>query len=393
MYNFRLLGLAFIIAFAYIAATLPFFAAEPLLDECSFITTGQTLLSMYVHEFIKNHDYSNPLWRENFGNSGSPHPKVAFYLIASFTEAAKFFKINPRWFMALLAAGCVVLMMNLVQTNQGGGTISNRWVVIGAGCLLLINPIFRMLQVVLYAEIPQLLFALAALVALVRFDAALRNGQFRWFLLIGFGLFAGFSISCKLYSVILFFTFILYSLTMIKHFGKRWLPANLLVGVMGWAVFIFTNPLLVQDFWFGIGEMSIRHLEYDAGTPTSFNWSGIYYFFFYPFLVYSPKFYNYVSSVIFPYFSLVEFPFAVVGYLLAVVGIVNVVVTRNWLPLLFAFCCFMFMGYIQLTMPVGAKVPRNLLFPAVSLIWLYAQFDWRRLIRFVRRRGFSSAPK
>lgn len=393
MYNFRLLGLAFIIAFAYIAATLPFFSAEPKLDECSFITTGRTLLPLYTHEFIKNHDFSNPLWRENFGNSGSPHPKVAFYLIASFTEAAKLFKINPRWFMAVLAAGCVVLMMNLVQANQGGQVIAARWLVIGAGCLLLINPIFRMLQVVLYAEIPQLFFALAALVALAQFDAALRNGQFRWILLFGFGLFAGFSISCKLYSVILFFTFVLYSLVMIMRFGKRWLPANLLVGIMGWAVFIFTNPLLFQDFWFGIGEMSIKHLEYDAGTPTDFNWPSIIYFLFYPFLIYSPKFYNYVSSQIVPHYSLVELPFIIIGYILTVIGIVNVVVTKNWLPLLFAFCCFAFMGYIQLTMPVGAKLPRNLLFPAVSMIWLYAQFDWRRLIRFARRWRFLSAAK
>ncbi|HPM77057.1 MAG TPA: phospholipid carrier-dependent glycosyltransferase [bacterium] len=384
MKNLRLLMPAFLISFLYIAATLPFFSAEPKLDECGFITTGQTLLPLYIQEFIGKHDFSNPLWRENFGNSGSPHPKVAFYLIASFIEAAKIVKINPRWFMAVLAAGCVVLMMNLVQTNRSGDAISSRWLAIGAGCLLLINPIFRMLQVVLYAEIPQLLFALAALVALAQFDAALRNGQFRWFLLFGFGLFAGFSISCKLYSVILFFTFILYSLATIGSFGRRWLPANLLVGMMGLAVFIGTNPLLWQDFWFGIGEMSYRHLAYDAGHPTHLNLTSLKYFITYPFAVYSPSFYDYRVMGVMPIFLRTDLPFIVLGYLLTGLGLVRAVRTKNWLPLCFALSCIVFMGYITMTMSPGQKAPRNYLMPVAALIWLYLQIDRRRLAKAVR---------
>ncbi|HPQ68562.1 MAG TPA: glycosyltransferase family 39 protein [bacterium] len=389
MRNFRLLAPAFIVAFLYIAATIPFFTAAPKVDECGFVTTGQTLLPLYIHQFIGKHDFSDPVWRENFGNSGSPHPKVAFYLIASFTRAAGFFKINVRWFVAVLAAMCVVLMMNLVQTNQVGGSISSRWLAVGAGCLLLINPIFRMLQILLYAEIPQLLFALAALAALAQFDVALRNGRFRWFLLFGFGLFAGFSISCKLYSIIVFFTFILYSLVMIKHFGKSWLPANLLVGLMGLAVFIGTNPLLWQDFWFGIGEMSYRHLAYDAGHPTRMTLASLKHFMTYPFAVYSPSFYNYREIDIMPVFLPADLPFIVLGYLLTGFGLAQAVRTKNWLPLLFALSSIGFMGYITLTMSPGQKAPRNYLFPAVALIWLYLQIDWRRLagsLRWTMRR-------
>ena len=280
---------------------------------------------------------------------------------------------------AILAGVCVLLFFQL------GYLLGGLRCGLLAAFFLLLNPIFRSMQVRLMLEIPVLLFALASLYFLARWEKDLRNGDFSWVRLAWFSLFAGFSISSKLYGFSLYLAFLLVFMLNVKKLSSRaWGSLGLVVGV-GLFIFIFSNPLLLHDPLFALKSMTVAHVAgEDGGSITRWSLSSLKYMLTYPFLfaragtfdldtVFRPPVYG--QDVIFLFF----------GYLLAVLGVIGAFKRGLVVPFAFLFGAVLMQGYVVSTHGEGWMMPRVLFFPAVAVAWFYCFIDWSSIIGFFRR--------
>lgn len=369
----------FLLSFLVIAAAIDDLPDDTQGDEIGFGTIGMKLGKVYLADFLLHQNVANPAWQELFGRYGRSNPRVGLYVTGFVYFLSKALHVNFRYLAAILAGVCVLLFFQL------GYLLGGLRCGLLAAFFLLLNPIFRSMQVRLMLEIPVLLFALASLYFLARWEKDLRNGDFSWVRLAWFSLFAGFSISSKLYGFSLYLAFLLVFMLNVKKLSSRaWGSLGLVVGV-GLFIFIFSNPLLLHDPLFALKSMTVAHVAgEDGGSITRWSLSSLKYMLTYPFLfaragtfdldtVFRPPVYG--QDVIFLFF----------GYLLAVLGVIGAFKRGLVVPFAFLFGAVLMQGYVVSTHGEGWMMPRVLFFPAVAVAWFYCFIDWSSIIGFFRR--------
>jgi len=356
----------FLLAFVIIALSVLHHPGGPFLpDETGFFFTGMDLGSRFVRNvnLIVNHDFDYKTWRDTRGNYGSVKPRVGIYVLGVIGHATAFIDDKPtrtyarRLGVALLSALCVVLFFQLACKLFSPAV---GWV---AAALLLINPIFRSVQVALLPDIPTLLFILAALVVLADIERDLRERNVRRKPYLLFGLFAGLAIACKLYAFALFVAFGIIVLIHLRAVNKRVVSSTLWAAVISIALFILSNPLLYFDLSDGLRVMTVDYmatLDRPPLTPTR-----------------SPLWYLAIYSVVIwqtPAFSLKEGLFIapsdmgamlLVMHSLLLFGAWRVYKKGLVLPLAWTLAAGVQIVFVLFSMNPGAMIPRMFL-PVVT---------------------------
>lgn len=337
-------------------------------DEGGFLITG-ILLSDCL--FVKK-DTKDSLWQKCLNNYGSANPRIGLYMIGLLSRLAQnislavdktLFLIILRLFLAILAAGCVTLFFCIIRI-----TASARQAFFGAA-LLLVNPLFRSVQVAIYLEIIMCLFLFAALFYLARCDRALAAGKPVFAGMFASGIFAGIALSTKLFAFVFYPVFFFLLIRRRKEMTPREITGCIAM-VLSTAVLIFlvSNPLLYSDFFAGIKAMTTAHIAAHQGASPLPNFAALKYLATYPFLMFQPLPPALNTRPALP--TGIEQAFVAVGYILALAGLLKAKKDNGSLATAFFASCFVFFAFIVVSLPFSWMVPKAFLLPAVSVIWL-----------------------
>jgi len=362
----------YILSLLLILPTVSYSRAKPWVcgDEPGYMLTGKKMFCA----FFLQRDVSNPLWGEKLDNYGKILPRMGMYVIGFLDILAlkiqKFHKIEYlvilRTLIAFLSAACVVLFYLVIRTN-----VSNSAGIIAAG-MLLGNPYFRMVQTAVMLEIPMFLFALLALLSLVSLEKRLQENKIPFTQVIFFGLSAGFALSCKLSAIALYAVFLFVVLSNRRQFEKKQIFYTAgLVLVLGFSVFVISNPLLYRDFFGGIKAMTLGHIECRGGAFTLFNIASLKNFLVFPFIVFKTKLYDLNSIIMLTRLSVADYLAAGAGYMLCISGLITAIRKKKITGSIWGLSCFMVMAVIFLCSLDSCHYLRLFFLPSIALIWVF----------------------
>lgn len=350
-------------------------------DELGFVESGKTLSSAYVEGWSRR-DFSDPVWKAPLNNYGCYNPRVGLFLLGALGHATAGMEEGPRVrtlrsVAALCSAVCVALLFSIVRTtySTSSGVV--------ASVLLMLHPAFRSMSSALLPDVPMTLFALAALLCATAFLAEDKGGKrlvrptgWTHGLVVGFGLFAGLAISCKLYAVALLAVVPLL-VWRARHHPWAHAPSFAGAAALALAVFYVSNPLLYAHPLEGILTMTSGHMGVWVGYSPAFDWfslitAGDTLFGLFVFGHVD------VDKDIYRLSQLTALPGIVhVGIVLCVVGAVIAAARRNFIALAWLAASFGLVGYVMSQFPHELLWghPRQLILPVTALIWTIAGID------------------
>lgn len=233
---------------------------EIIYDEIGFAHVGAKLLSAGIFQG----NFSGSLWWEDDGQCGSSNPRVGVYILGALHRLAanrlpggrneQTYIAYMRLFMALLSVACVYVFFRF--TVQ---VLPVRWALL-AVLLLLINPVFRWVNVSVITDSPMLLFSLLAMCYAVKIpsNSTITKRRTRYWVLTG--LFIGLAVSSKLYALSLGAALAYLAFWQISVKGWRQARYALLAAGTVVLVFFATNPLLWWDPLYGLNRMTVGHM-------------------------------------------------------------------------------------------------------------------------------------
>ena len=363
-------------------------------DEPGFLRAGMLLTSALVDGALAG-DFSDPIWNESLENYGRYHPKVGVFILGALGHATSS-SSDPgrtrilRAVAAAAAVGCVLLMFEIAATT--GTWVSG----VLAALVLSLHPAFHCMKAAILPDVPMTLFSLLALWMLVRFagSAADRGDPFRAntrirLYLLGFGLFAGLAVSCKLYACSLFGVLPVVLWQVRRR--EAWTVLAWAAGAcaLALALFVVSNPMLYSNPVDGMRLMTSGHLDVADGEGVHFfaeslarTWPAVLH-------VYVPQRVDVSTDLYELRHMYVDAPFFV-GIVLFVAGGIVAVARRNLQALAWAASSFALIAYTYSRVPPEFHWghPRMFLLPAVALAWLASGIDReaaRSALRAIRR--------
>ncbi len=363
-------------------------------DEPGFLRAGTLLTSALVDGALAG-DFSDPIWHESLENYGCYHPKIGVFILGALGHATASYSVpgRTRILRALAAAaavGCVLLMFEIASST--GTWVSG----VMATLVLSLHPTFHCMKAAILPDVPMILFSLLALWMLVRFvgSAADREDTFRAntrirLYLLGFGLFAGLAVSCKLYACSLFGVLPVVLWQVRRREG--WIVLAWAAGAcaLALALFVVSNPMLYSNPVDGMRLMTSGHLDVADGEGVHFfaesfarTWPAVLH-------VYVPQRVDVTTDLYELRQMYVDAPFFV-GIVLFALGLVVAVERRNLQALAWAVSSFALIAYTYSRVPPEFHWghPRMFLLPAVALAWLASGIDLeaaRSALRGIRR--------
>ena len=326
-------------------------------------------------------DFSNPAWRQRMNNYGSTNPKIGLYILGAMSLVLDSIE-NPltknlmmRLLMAFFSSVTVLLLFCLADSL---GTLYSGWIALG---LILINPVFRSVQCALLPEIPMLLFAMSALVCLQYASKSIILANKAWRGALGFGVFAGLSVGCKLYAFALFPLFLAIIVLRFSHYRWKAIALYFIPCFVSFGIFTLSNPILFQNFWPGIREMTTEHLAIWAGEPFSWHKESLAFIFSYPFDLFHLKRYQLSGDLPVPEIVKVLF----FTYLVFLWGTIKAISKKNFIAVFWMLCSFAMVGYVVLTMHRPWIIPKVFLLPTTSVILLISLIEITDIERLSRK--------
>ena len=328
-------------------------------------------------------DFSNPAWHQRINNYGSTNPKIGLYILGAMNIVFDGIE-NPhkknllmRLLMAFFSSITVLLLFCLADSS---GTIYSGWIALG---LILINPVFRSVQGALLPEIPMLLFAMSALVCLQYASVNINLANKAWMGALGFGVFAGLSVGCKLYAFALFPLFLAIIVLRFSHYRWKAIPLFVIPCLVSFGIFALSNPILLQNFRFGIAEMTTNHLAIWAGEPFTWHKNSLAFIFSYPFDLFHLKRYLLSGDLPVPEIAKVLF----FTYIVFLWGTIKAISKKNFIAVFWMLCSFAMVGYVVLTMHRPWIIPKVFLLPTTSVILMISQIEMNDFKLFKRKLG------
>lgn len=339
---------------------------ELVLDETGFAFNGKAQLELYVDNLTGKRSFFDPYWRKKLNHYGSSNPKIGLFTVGLMTSVAS--KIGGdtygifflRLLMGLLSAGCVVLFFHLIRHT---GSIIAAWFAV---FLLLINPVFRAGQVNITTDIPMLFFCLLSLLQLAALKEKGVSSQSCWKNILLFGVFAGLAIGCKLFASTLFPVFFVVVLADSKDKHRRALTIISAACAVSAAIFILSNPLFLQGFWLAINAMTTNHINSLGGRLDYHCMPCLKFLFRFPFALFHWSAYDAQKNIPIPAKDLGIY----LAYILSISGLVLVIAQKKWISLTWLIGNFLLIGYVMTTQDIRWVVPKTLLLPTISIIWL-----------------------
>ena len=333
--------------------------------------------------FFSEHNFNDPIWRDGLVNYGCGDPRLAHYIIgaADYSFFALFPKILGkkgyffylRFYMGLWAAAALFFFYLLVKKSV------SEFAALCVLVLCLINPIFRSAQVAITYETILNLFMVISLLFLLGVERRFAFGKNALLGIVGFSIFLGLAMSCKITAMTLYpLVFLVFLMQGKKLSAKFEFFSLALIVLLSCGIFYFTNPLLMTDFKYGMKMLFMDRIT--RGRIDSFkslmkpDLELLKALLTYPFVLFKPLAFEargliWPKKIIFD-FSVTEKISMGIGYLLFVIGLIKASLNRKYLPVMFFLSNFVFFYVVFYLRGVPSLVPMHLLPLVLSILWI-----------------------